>query len=394
MQISLTKPRTPKNRKLSFSECLNQHAKDEFVYTSVEEHTRGLTFKEALALAKPETDRATSPARVNPASDALLVNLVDKMPSDLVNMTKGALNRWMKSGDSTPETLQQDLVGYKIGEQAPLDFEPLVETLEAVIQEYPQYQPHIGDEHVWSPESKAGFGINVPARAMMALKGERPFPVPIFGSKLISALGLGATSVVMPTGKEMELESWVLAQEDRSVQLHELFGEAYRLHKGDLYGTMLCAENVLSEGLYTPDRQDREVTRKLSYLRSDSAPTGDNFGAWYHLFGSALYRMMRPAWKAHTVIKIEDVGSRILEGADAQESHINALGLKLGRELKRMAEQGVDGNATQSPYVNTREFDWDRSSEPAVPSPVAPPLEDMSEVAGNLNEWKLAKVHL
>jgi hypothetical protein len=361
MRVSLTPNSTPpRPKKLSFSACLNQHASRDFVANSVEEKASGLSFKEALALARPETDRATSPARINPASDALLINLVDRMPMDLLRMTGSAIKRWVNFGDAAPESVQPKLANYEIGKEVPLDIDPLLETLQSVMKEFPQYEPHLGPEHVWSEESQAGFGLSFPTRAVMAVRGQRPFPTPIFGSKLVSALGLGATSVTLPTGKEAALQTWMGTQGDRSVEFHDLFREAYRLHEGDLYGTILCAENVLSEGLYTPDRQERDVTRKLSYLRSDSAPGGDNFGAWYHLMGAALYTMVRPEWKANLILKIENAGSYILEGVDIQEDHINKLGMQLGKGLKRVAEQGLRSNPVGQPYVNTREFGWDR----------------------------------
>lgn len=349
-------------KRLSFSECLNKQASPDFVSSSVEDKTKGFSFREALAIASPETDRATKPDRVNPASDALLLNLTDRMPIDLLRMTSHAIKRWVTLGDAAPESVQPKLANYEIGNEPPLDIEPLLDTLQSVMREFPQYRPHIGPEHAWSKESRPGLGGSFPARALMAVKGERPFPAPILGSKLLSALALGATSLALPTGKEKELQDWMGAQDDRSIQFHELFREAYRLNQGDLYGTLLCAENVLSEGLFTPDRQDRDLTKKLSYLRSDSAPSGDNFGAWYHLMGAALYTIVRPEWKAKLAMKIEGAGSFILEGKDPQEGHINSLGIQLGKGLKEVAELGLKSEVGDKPYVNTKEFGWDRRS--------------------------------
>ena len=99
---------------------------------------------------------------------------------------------------------------------------------------------------------------------------------------------------------------------------------------------------------------------RLSYLRSDSAPEGDNFGGWYHLFGAALYSMMRPDWKAKLSLKVEDMGSLILEGKDPQEDHINQLGMKLGWGLRKIAAEGLDPTAKPANYVNLAEFGWDR----------------------------------
>lgn len=347
--------------RLAFTDCLNQHAQDNFEAQSVEETTQGLSFKEALRVARPETQRVTSSERINPAGDALLINLVDKMPVDLARMTWSAVKRWVVSGNGASEASHTGQP-FEIGQQKPIELDALVETLQSVMCEFPGLTPHIGPEHTWSPESRKQVGLNFLTRAGMALRGERPFPSPIFGSKLVSALGLGATSLVLPTGQEGQLESWMLGQEDRSVTLDQLFREAYRLHEGDLYGTLLCAENVLSRGVYTPDRQGRELTRKLSYLRSDSAPAGDNFGAWYHLMGAALYSLVRPEWKADLILKIENAGSLILEGADPQEDHLNKLGLQLGQKLRQIVDNGLDPEAQPRRYVNTQEFGWNRAS--------------------------------
>lgn len=325
-----------------------------------------MTFRQALRVAHPETDRATSSERVNPASDALLLNLVDKLPVDLARMTWGAVTRFFSQGSSTPAALRQSVADYRIGEQAPLDLEPLLETLNSVMSETPEFAPHLGPEHVWSDESKSYQGLGYLTRVGQAVLGERPFPFPTFSrSKLICALGLGATNLVLPTGTEAGLKSWVLTQEPGSVEFHDLFRESYKLNKGDLYGTLLATENVLCEGLYAPDRQDREVTRRLSYLRSDSAPAGDNFGSWYHLVGAALYSLVRPEWKADLVTRVEGAGSLILEGSDPQEDHINRLGVQLGQGLRKVAEVGLPASPHARPYVNTREFGWDRRSTAA-----------------------------
>lgn len=314
--------------RLSFTESLNRQASPGFKPRDVDHVVDSVTFSEALDLARPETDRVLSPARVNPASDALLLNLVDKLPRSLAGMTWAAIGRWVTHGDTTPEALRQP---FEPGKDAPFELGDLLGKLEAEMVDHP---PFIGPEHVWSEESKP-FGYW--KRLGKAVLGERPLPFPTFGaSKLLCALGLGATAVVMPTGREDDLKAWILSQD--TVEVHQVFGHSYRLHEGDLYATLLCAENVLSEGLYTPDRQERELTSHLAYLRNDSAPVGDNFGAWYHLFGSALYSLVRPEWKARLSMQIENAGSLILEGDDPQEEHINRLGVELGQALRRRTE--------------------------------------------------------
>jgi len=354
--------------KLSFTACLNRQAAADFQAQPVEQVVDGMTFSKALKTARPETDRTFSSARSNPASDALLFNLIDKLPKSLASMTWSAIKRWVNHGDATPEPLKDKQgADFRVGTQAPLKMEPLMESLSSTMSDF---TPHIGAEHVWTKDAKGYQGLGFWSRVGSAIKGERPFPFPTFGrSKLICALGLGATSVVMPTGQEEGLRDWMLQQKAGSIELHQLFGQAYKLNEGDLYSTLLCAENVLSEGLYDPNRQDREVVSKLSYLRSDSAPLGDNFGGWYHLFGAALYSMMRPEWKSSLCMKVEDMGSFILEGKDPQEDHINQLGRQLGIELKKIAQDGIKPGSQFKDYVNLAEFGWDRKNYRTLGNP-------------------------
>lgn len=342
---------------------LNRQAESGFPARPVEFATEGLSFSESLRVARPESDRVTLSERINPASDALLLNLVDKLPRSLAQMTWNAVKRWVVRGDATPVTLKSGQPGdFRVGRQAPLSLDALMDSLEAGMQQS-GLQPTIGPEHIWSPEARGFQGLGYWKRLAGAIRGERPFPFPTFArSKLICALGLGATSLVMPTGRERELQTWMLAQKPASIEVHQLFQKAYELNEGDLYATLLCAENVLSEGLYDPQRQQRPLTTRLSYLRSDSSPQGDNFGGWYHLFGSALYSLMRPEWKARLSMKIEDVGSLILEGKDPQEDHINQLGIELGQRLKQVARQGLRPQVRAREYLNLQEFNWDRKS--------------------------------
>ena len=342
--------------KLSFTECLNRMADPQHASRSAEEVADSVSFSEALDLVKPETDRVTDPKRVNPASDALTLNIIDKIPKSLAKMTSAGIRRWVTHGSVAKEQVQQE---FTPGQEAPIHTSAFVETLQAGMNDFPDLKPHIGPEHVWSKESKPHRGFGYFRRAAKSLVSDKDFPFPTLGrSKLLCALGSGSTAVVMPTGREEPLKEWVLEQEKGSVQIDTLFKESYRLNEGDLYGTLLTAENVLSEGLYKADRSEQEVTKKLSYIRNDSAPAGDNFGSWYHLFGSALYALVRPEWKAKVSMKIEDLGSLILEGSDPQEDHINQLGIRMGSSLKKIAQNGVDQLAKVKDYINRSEFAW------------------------------------
>lgn len=351
-------------QRLRFRKCVTAQFEDTFRPQSVEQNLRGMSFRQALEQAIPERDRVTSTQRVNPAGDALLLNLLDKVPHDLISMTWSGVKRWVTHGDGAPEHLRENDAGYQIGREVPLEMTALLETLNSVMAEFPDLKPHISQEHTWSREAKSwvnpgGFW----KRMGMAVLGQRPFPMPLaHSSKLFWALGIGVTNIVLPTGHETSLKEWMGKQPDASIELHSLFREAYRLNQGDLYGTLLSAENVLAEGLYDENRGDRPLPRKLSYLRSDSTPQGDNFAAWYHLMGSALYSLMRSKPRANAMMKLESAGSYILEGKDAQEDHINRLGVHLGAGLRKLAENGVNPNSIPRPYVNTKEFGWDRKS--------------------------------
>jgi hypothetical protein len=350
--------------KLHFRQCVTAQFADGFQPQPVEPAVQGMSFRGVLKAARPETLRVSTTDRVNPAGDALLLNLIDKVPHDLVNMTWTGIKRWVSHGDGAPAHLRETKADYKIGKQAPIEINALMQTLNAVMAETPELKPHISDEHVWSPQSRDFMGFGYWQRVGMAILGQRPLPLPTMGgSKLLWSLGIGVTNIVMPTGHEQKLKSWILDQKAGSVELHKMFREAYRLNKGDLYGTLLCAENVLAEGLYEPVRGEREVTKRLSYLRSDSTPQGDNFASWYHLIGSALYSLMRTPERARLVMKIENTGSLILEGKDPQEDHINSLGVQLGTGLRNIAKTGViQPAAGQQAYINTSEFAWNRKS--------------------------------
>jgi hypothetical protein len=346
---------------MSFRRCATRQFEASFHPLSVEDKVEGMSFRQALRTAAPETDRVTSRERVNPAGDALLLNFIDKVPRDLLRMTWAGIKRWVTHGDGAPAGLREAAAGYTIGQQAPLDIKPLMQTLHAVMAEFPKLTPHLGQEHTWSPQSRDYQGFGYWNRLGLAILGERSLPMPTLrGSKLLWSLGIGVTNVIMPTGGEAALKSWILEQKPGSVELHALFRQAYRLNRGDLYATLLCAENVLAEGLYDPNRGEREVSKRLSYLRSDSAPAGDNFASWYHLMGSALYSLMRTPQRARQAMKIESAGSFLLEGKDLQEDYINKLGVELGMELRKAVEQGLDKGAVPIPYVNTREFGWSR----------------------------------
>ena len=127
-----------------------------------------------------------------------------------------------------------------------------------------------------------------------------------------------------------------MAYPDGRVLPHDLFEESYILNKGNIYLTLLTCENVLAGDPHRKGRQNDPLQKKLAYIRHDSKEIGDNYGAWYHFFGIALYGMLRTNLTSRTVAEIESLGSFFYEGADKQETYINRHGALLGIKLKKI----------------------------------------------------------
>lgn len=167
------------------------------------------------------------------------------------------------------------------GKQKPIHFNKLSLSFMQVMHEERlksdicDMTPKIGNPHEWSEESKDRF--------------KKMLVTPNLLSKLLLALGNGETSWYMKTGKEAELRSWILAQENRSVTLTEIFRQSYRLHCGDVYLSLLNIENVLSEYFRHPKRQYLTQTNKLSPIINHLGSELDHYGPWYHLFGMILF---------------------------------------------------------------------------------------------------------
>lgn len=148
--------------------------------------------------------------------------------------------------------------------------------------------------------------------------------------------------------------------DDRSVKIDDVLKESYVLNRGDIYLTLLTAENVLGRDFFDADRANRPLQKKLQYIRNDSKPEGDNFGAWYHFAGLALYSLVRPEWMAKSVAAVETFGSLFTEKSDKQENHINRLGAEFGSKLKKMIKEETWKNplppTADLEYMNLKEF--------------------------------------
>lgn len=286
---------------------------------------------------------------VDPKGDAYLIRMLDTVPMKLLStLVKGDYPQAEIDRERELKALEAQqkqaatAAGFKIGKTRPIDPDRLINAFRQVIQQYPKIEPTLGEEHEWSPEAKRylwyGFWHRL---GRVIFRRQKEFPSPLFlRSKLFLLLACGWTSRYAVTGQEKALVDRLMQYPDRSVQIHDLFRESYVLNHGNLYLTMLTAENVLAGNPYRKDREKDPLQKKLAYLRHDSCEFGDNYGAWYHFFGIALYGMMRAPLVARAVAEIESLGSLALEGPDKQEDYINRIGAIFGRKLNRMFVNG------------------------------------------------------
>lgn len=271
---------------------------------------------------------------VDPKGDALLIRQLDTIPVKLA---------YFLFREPLPQLEGEDETPFVIGKSPSIDCDCLLDQFAAVMRNhYPEIVPVIGEEHRWSPEAQRYLSYGFWHRLWRFGTGkQQDRPVPLFKrTKLFLCLACGWTSRFCVTGQEEELARWILSCPDRSVQIHQLFEESYVLNRGNLYLTFLCCENVLCGQPHRAGRSSDPLQQKLTYIRNDSPPLGDNYGAWYHFYGIALYGMLRAGVVSRMVADTEILGSYIYEGADRQETLINRHGARFGRRFRKMIADG------------------------------------------------------
>ena len=270
---------------------------------------------------------------VDPRGDAFLIRQLDTIPIKLATyLIHGTLPQAQASPAESGEV-------FEIGSTLPIDNDRLLNKCAEIIRGYtPGITPKMGGEHIWSPQARRYLNYGYWHRLWRRLSGRQSdFPAPLFRrSKLFLCLACGWTSRFCITGTEDALIERILSYPDHGLQPHELFAESYVLNKGDIYFTFLACENVLAGDPHRTGRGDDRLQRKLCYIRHDSKELGDNYGAWYHYFGIALYGMLRPGLKSVLVANTESVGSFFMEGPDRQESLINHYGALFGHRFRKM----------------------------------------------------------
>lgn len=276
---------------------------------------------------------------VDEEGDALLIRKLDTI---VIKLSDAFFHRSLPQAVSDKERQASD-PEYKTGRTNPLDNDLLLSRFADIIRrQYPDIWPHMGQEHRWSAEARKYMRYGYWHRLGRRLRHrQQDFPCPLFTrSKLLLCLACGWTSRYCITGKEEALTRYIISCPDRSLQIPDLFAQSYVLNSGNLYMTLLTCENVLTGSPHRADRALDPLQQKLSYIRNDSKPLGDNYGAWYHFFGIALYAMLRPQLVSTLVANIESAGSRLMEGPDRQETLINYYGALFGHRLAKMIEEG------------------------------------------------------
>ena len=270
---------------------------------------------------------------VDEMGDAMLIR---KLDSAIIKIASALFNQDLPQAvaDRARQT-----EGFRMGKSYPLDNELLLSRFAEVIRRnYPDITPQLGEEHVWSPAARRYLQYGYWHRLWRRVTGrQQDFPCPVFKqSKLFLCLACGWTARYCITGTEDALTERIMSYPDRNLRIEELFAESYVLNRGNVYMTLLACENVLAGHPHRPDRDSDPLQRKLSYIRDDSEELGDNYGAWYHFFGIALYSMLRTRTVAILVANTESMGSFFMEGPDRQETLINQYGALFGRELRKM----------------------------------------------------------
>jgi len=309
-------------------------------------------FKKFLELAKdnPQAYKQKDFNLTDREGDAYLIRKLDEVPGKLLKAL--IKDNYREKDIKEEETLRDD---FTVGRNNPIKIDALVNKFMEIIQKHADVKPFIGEVHKWSPEARKYHVFGWFDRLKDFITGkQKDFPSPIFTSKIFMMLACGWTERFAITGKEKELEEKLMSYPDNSLQLHNVMEESYLLHKGDLYQTLLCIENILAKDPYREDREKDPLQDKLSYIRNDSKPLGDKYGSWYHFFGAALYGLLRPGFLSKGVVLTEAAGSFFLEGPDKQETLVNCAGADFGNKLKKMVKKEV----WKDPLSSTADKDY------------------------------------
>lgn len=243
-------------------------------------------------------------------------------------------NHYINRREQRPDNLRWG--SYKI-EKVPLsEMARINQDILGVIKNHPELTPSVGPEPSWS----------YPAYALMKQKARG-----VVLSKLTAALILARAREYVSTGLENALENQVAQYRGPPIWPAQLFEMCYVLAQGDMFKALLTCHNVLATNSRLVNRQETGIHPKLAYIRNDSLPYGDNFGAWYHFFGIAGFSLKRNCSFSKLTGYVESLGSRLVGAPDYQEELMNKLGVKLGQELKELVRPQIPSQQEVCDYV-------------------------------------------
>lgn len=215
------------------------------------------------------------------------------------------------------------------GRKNPLHRERLLQTFATIIESQASegITPTVGRFHTWSDEYHRDHGTDIRW---------------IKFSKLLTCLSIGGCWKYMVTDRETELFNLLMASEPSSVTLGDIFALSYRINRGDVYLTLLTINNVLSmQWLELETRQWTPVNLRLAPITNHYQDRGDQFGAWYHFWGTTLYSYVKGQIKGAAIANVEIAINQVQHRFrnQTQEKFMNRHGSWLGANLRQLVEQ-------------------------------------------------------
>lgn len=309
-------------------------------------------------------------AELDPAGDLILARMMAQFPFDIVKIMAGLkkiqvpeqeMGVWEASSVCrAKKQLDHQCVekGYRArlnqdgttretnfveGVEPPLLRNQLLYGFVRVIQEerhQSHIEPWISKQPRWSDDFYSQF-TNKGNYTSIPRPEDYGYIVDLFQKPLV-ALFLGATSRFLPTNHDVELSQWIVSRPIESITLLDVFRKAYRLQQGNLHHTFLSIENVFSRRWRHAHREDLQMTRRLRpFTNWESGRVNDNFGSWYHFWGTAYYGLIAGQRKALWAANVEHQGSTLLGSDDfeKQEHFVNIAGALLGSDLAEVIKK-------------------------------------------------------
>lgn len=215
---------------------------------------------------------------------------------------------------------------------------------QVIFEESKSIAPIQGEIHRWQRKT---FGKTLAACPIIPL-----------APKILVMLATGVSFRFAFTGREDSLAEEISLHPVRSLYPHDVFRMSYRLNQGNIYLSLLTIENLFSRHWTAPHREAKQVTVRLANITND--PLNDNFGSWYHFFGTMVFGYAHGSFLSWSAGVIEGIGSGVASGfkAEIQENKINLIGARIGGGVNKIAknENVLSSFVPNSSYTNPRNY--------------------------------------